>query len=179
MKYLTVKDVLLLHDMAVDGSGGSHGLRDIGLLESAVARPESSFDGEELYPTIFLKAGALIHSLLRNHPFVDGNKRTSIFATMTFLELNKYTFIAEQKEIVIFALKVENEKLSVEQIADWLKDVVWGKEARHHIGEADFVSPRQRAIRIDSSANVFLIYDTKSPGHSGECSSLSSVAPVS
>lgn len=121
MKYLSAKDVLLLHNMAVDESGGSHGLRDLGLLESAVARPQSSFGGEDLYPDIFLKAAALIHSLLRNHPFIDGNKRTSMFSAMTFLELNGYSFDARQKEVVNFALKVENEKLSVEEIAKWLK----------------------------------------------------------
>ena len=92
--------------MVVDESGGSHGLRDLGLLESAVARPQSS----------------LIHGLLRNHPFVDRNKRTSIFSAMTFLELNGYKFDARQKEVVSFALKVENEKLSVEEIAKWLKE---------------------------------------------------------
>lgn len=108
--------------MAVDETGGSHGLRDLGLLESAVARPQSSFAGEDLYPDIFLKAGALIHGLLRNHAFVDGNKRTSMFSCMTFLELNDYLFDAKQKEVVVFALKVENEKLSVEEIAKWLKE---------------------------------------------------------
>lgn len=121
MKYLTVKDVLLLHNLAIDESGGSHGLRDLGLLESAVARPQASFGGEDLYPTIFIKAGALVHSLLRNHPFVDGNKRTSMYSAMTFLELNGYRFIAKQKEVVNFALRVENEKLPVEEIAKWLK----------------------------------------------------------
>lgn len=124
MKYLSTKDVLLLHNMAVDESGGSHGLRDLGLLESAVARPQASFAGEDLYPDIFLKAGALIHGLLRNHAFVDGNKRTSMFSVMTFLELNGYKFDARQKEVVVFALKVENEKLSVEQISKWLKEHV-------------------------------------------------------
>lgn len=122
MKYLSVKDVLLLHNMAVDESGGSHGLRDLGLLESAVARPQASFGGQDLYPNIFLKGGALIHGILRNHPFVDGNKRTSMYSAMTFLELNGYQFKAEQKEIVVFALKVENDKLSVEEIAKWLKE---------------------------------------------------------
>jgi len=121
VKYLTVKDVLLLHNLAIDESGGSHGLRDLGLLESAVARPQASFGGEDLYPTIFIKAGALVHSLLRNHPFVDGNKRSSMYSAMTFLELNDYRFIAKQKEVVNFALKVENERLSVEDIAGWLK----------------------------------------------------------
>lgn len=122
MKYLSVKDVLLLHNMAIDESGGSHGLRDLGLLESAVARPQASFAGEDLYQDIFLKAGALIHGLLRNHAFVDGNKRTSMFSVMTFLELNCYKFNAKQKEVVVFALKVENEKLSVEEISKWLKE---------------------------------------------------------
>ena len=121
MKYLTIKDVLLLHNLAIDESGGSHGLRDLGLLESAVARPQASFGGEVLYPTIFLKAGTLVHSLLRNHAFVDGNKRTSMFSAMTFLELNGYLFEAKQKEVVNFALRVENEKLSVEQIAKWFE----------------------------------------------------------
>ena len=63
-----------------------------------------------------------MHSLLRNHPFVDGNKRTSMFSAMTFLELNGYIFHAEQKEIVDFALQIENKKLSVEIIAEWLKE---------------------------------------------------------
>ncbi len=121
MKYLTTANVLLLHNMAIDATGGSHGLRDLGLLESAIARPQSGFGNEELYPIIFLKAGALIHSLLRNHAFVDGNKRTSMFAAMTFLELNRYVFTAGQKKVVEFALKVENDKLSVEEIAEWLK----------------------------------------------------------
>lgn len=121
MKYLTVKDVLLLHNIAIDESGGSHGLRDLGLLESAIARPEATFGGIDLYPNLFLKAGALLHSLLRNHPFVDGNKRTSMYSGMTFLELNGYVFEAEQKEIVDFALKIENQRLTVEEIAEWLK----------------------------------------------------------
>lgn len=121
MKYLTVKDVLLLHNLVIDASGGSHGLRDLGLLESAVARPKAGFSDEELYPTLFLKVGALVHSLLRNHAFVDGNKRTSMFAGMTSLELNGYTFEAKQKEIVNFALKIENDRLSVEEIAVWFE----------------------------------------------------------
>lgn len=97
-------------------------MRDLGLLESAVVRPQASFEGEDLYPNIYLKAGALVHGLLRNHPFVDGNKRTSMYSAMTFLELNGYKFVAGQKEVVVFALKVENDKVSVEQIAKWLKE---------------------------------------------------------
>lgn len=121
VKYLSIKDVLLLHNMVIDASGGLHGLRDLGLLESALARPQSSFGGDDLYPTIFLKTGALVHSLLHNHPFVDGNKRTSVFSAMTFLELNGYKFEVKQKEMVDYVLKIENEKLLVEEIAIWFK----------------------------------------------------------
>lgn len=122
IKYLTPKDVLLLHNMVIDASSGSHGIRDVGLLESAVLRPQTSFGGQDMYPGIFEKAAALVHSLLMNHMFLDGNKRTAMYSCMTFLELNDYKFIATNKEVVESALKIENEKLTVEEIAKWLKD---------------------------------------------------------
>ena len=121
MKYLTVQDVLLLHNLAIDNYGGSHGLRDFGLLESAVMRPQATYGGKELYPDVFLKGAALIHSLLLNHQFVDGNKRTAMFSVMTFLELNGYKFITEQKEVVKTALWIENQKPEIEEIAKWIK----------------------------------------------------------
>ena len=120
MKYLKVADVLLLHNFAIDEFGGSHGLRDLGLLESAVMRPQATFDGVDLYPTIYEKAAALVHSLLMNHQFVDGNKRTAMFSVMTFLELNGYIFQAEQKEVVDYALYIENSQPEIEEIAAWL-----------------------------------------------------------
>lgn len=121
MKYLTVKDVLLLHELQIEKYGGSHGLRDLGLLESAVARPQSTFGGQDLYSDVFLKGAALVHSLLLNHQFVDGNKRTAMFSVMTFLELNGYEFIAEQKEVVNTAVWIENKKPKLDEIAKWLK----------------------------------------------------------
>lgn len=121
MKYLTVKDVILLHNLAIDNFGGSHGLRDFGLLESAVMRPQASFGGQDLYKTIFLKVAALLHSLLLNHMFFDGNKRTAMFAAMTCLELNNYTFNTPQEEVVKTAMWIENQKPSLEEIAAWLK----------------------------------------------------------
>lgn len=121
MKYLSVKDVLLLHQIAIDKFGGSHGLRDFGLLESAIMRPQTTFGGEDLYKTIFGKAAALLHSLLMNHQFVDGNKRTAMFSVMTFLELNGYEFIAEQNDVVDYALYIENSQPEIEEIAEWLE----------------------------------------------------------
>ena len=120
MKYLTVKDVLLLHNLAIDNFGGSHGLRDFGLLESAVMRPQGSFGGEDSYKTIFLKVAALLYSLLLNHVFVDGNKRTAMFSAMTF-EVNKYEFKTNQEDVVKIAMWIEDKKPSIEEIAKWLK----------------------------------------------------------
>jgi len=121
MKYLTLEDVLLLHHLSIEKSGGSHGLRDTGLLDSAVHRPQATFAGVDLYPTLFDKAGALCHSLIKNHVFVDGNKRTSLLAAMTMLELNGYQFMCTQKELVVFGLKIDNENISSEGISAWLK----------------------------------------------------------
>lgn len=121
MKYLTTEDVLLLHHLSIEKSGGSHGLRDAGLLDAAVHRPQATFAGEDLYPTLFDKAGALCHSLIKNHAFVDGNKRTSLLSAMTFLELNGYVFTCGQEELVAFGLKIDNENVSPDGIASWLK----------------------------------------------------------
>lgn len=122
MKYLTVADVLLLHNFVIDEFGGSHGLRDLGLLESAIMRPQATFDGIDLYKTIYDKAAALVHSLLMNHQFVDGNKRTAMFSVMTFLELNGFLFNASQKEVVVYALYIENSQPAIEEISVWLKN---------------------------------------------------------
>ncbi len=121
MKYLTIEDVLLLHHMSIEKSGGSHGLRDAGLLDAAVHRPQTTFASVDLYQTIFDKAGALCHSLIKNHAFVDGNKRTSLLSAMTILELNGYRFESSQEELVSFGLKIDNENISADGIASWLK----------------------------------------------------------
>ncbi len=101
--------------------GGSHGLRDLGLLESAVARPQTTYDGQEMYPDIFSKAAALLQSLLKNHPFVDGNKRTALTSAGIFLKINGYQLINSHDEEVEFAINVDNRNLSLEEISSWLK----------------------------------------------------------
>ena len=78
MKYLTSHRVLFIHDQVIRRTGGSYGVRDLGLLESAVYRPQTTFDAQDLYLSIFDKAAALLQSLLKNHPFIDGNKRTAL-----------------------------------------------------------------------------------------------------
>lgn len=122
MKYLTPENVIQIHYEIVEATGGSQGLRDLGLLESAVMRPQQTFVVKNLYPTIEIKAAALVHSLLLNHMFVDGNKRTATISMIEFLILNKRKFTATNKEIVDFALWVENKKPTLEQIAAWIKE---------------------------------------------------------
>jgi death-on-curing protein len=121
MNYLTAEQVVFIHAFVVEETGGSHGVRDLGLLESAVARPQATFDGDDLHPDIFIKAAALLHALIQNHPFVDGNKRTGALAVILFLEFNGYELNAKNKELESFALKVAVAKISLSEIADWLR----------------------------------------------------------
>lgn len=121
MKYLTPAQILFIHDQVVRRTGGSQGVRDLGLLESAAYRPKATFGSEDLYITIFDKAAALFQSLLKNHPFVDGNKRTALASTGIFLKQNGYRLINSGKKEVSFTIKVDNGNLSVGEIADWLQ----------------------------------------------------------
>lgn len=121
MKYPTTQDVILLHHLSVQESGGSHGIRDVGLLDAAVQRPRATFADCDLYPGLFDKVGALCHSLIKNHAFVDGNKRTSLLSSMTMLELNGYIFKATQKELVAFGLAIDNENIPPGDIGLWFE----------------------------------------------------------
>lgn len=88
IRYLTLGEVVALHRRLIEQSGGSHGLRDLGALESAVAQPRMTFGGEDLYPTLTAKSVALGFSLINNHPFVDGNKRIGHLSMEMMLVLN-------------------------------------------------------------------------------------------
>lgn len=121
MKYLTLQRVLAIHDQAVKRFGGSHGVRDLGLVESAIGRPQPAFGGADLYESIFDKAAALLQSLLKNHPFVDGNKRTALTSAGIFLKMNGYKLKNYHEEEVEFAVNVDNKHLSLEDISKWLK----------------------------------------------------------
>src|SRR5580658_4813163 len=103
MRYLTLTEVLELHHLAIEQSGGASGIRDLGALESSLAQPSMSFGGEELYPTLVDKAATLAFSLTMNHPFVDGNKRVAHAAMETFLVLNDYEIQAavEEQELIM------------------------------------------------------------------------------
>jgi death-on-curing protein len=121
VEYLTLEEVLLLHARLIQRTGGSGGVRDVGLLESALARPRATSGGEDLYPDLWHKAAALMHSLIKNHPFVDGNKRTALTATGLFLELNGYMLTASNDEAACFALQAAVGDVDVEAMAAWIE----------------------------------------------------------
>mgnify|MGYP000592623114 CR=1 FL=1 len=120
MRYLTVEEVLILHNHVIEQTGGGLGVRDQGGLESAVAQPTMTFGGEELYPTLVEKAGALTFSIAMNHPFVDGNKRTAHAAMEVFLVLNGFEVKAsvDEQEAIMLALAAGT--LKREALTDWL-----------------------------------------------------------
>lgn len=121
IRYLTPQEILFIHARLITTTGGAHGVRDIGLLQSATARAQATFDGRDLYPSLFLKAAALIASLAQNHPFLDGNKRTAITATGLFLQLNRYALTATNEALEEFTRQVATEHPKLALIADWLQ----------------------------------------------------------
>lgn len=120
MRYLSLEEVLELHHMLVEQSGGGVGLRDQRLLESAVAQPRMTFGGLDLYPTVTDKAAALCFSLVSNHPFVDGNKRIGHAAMEIFLVLNGFELNAgvDESETIILSLAAGD--LTRERLVEWI-----------------------------------------------------------
>ena len=120
-RYLSPQQVLFIHARLTDETGGDHLLRDVGLLASAVARPRAAFGGEELYPDLFAQAAALMQSLLLNHPFLDGNKRTGITAAALLLLRNGYRLTADNAELERFTYAVVNGQQSLADMAAWFR----------------------------------------------------------
>jgi death-on-curing protein len=124
MRYLTLKETLDLHQRIIDQSGGLSGIRDLGSLQSALAQPVMTFEGEDLYPTLIEKASALAFSILNNHPFLDGNKRIGHAVMETFLLLNGSEVratVSEQENVI---LGLADGKISREKFTDWLREHV-------------------------------------------------------
>ena len=119
--YLSVAQVLGLHEDLVGEFGGIIGVRDRGSLESAVARPAMTFGGDDLYPDVAAKAAALMHSLVLNHPFVDGNKRIGVASAEYFLERNGLRLIASDDELEELTLAVAEGKVEAEALAIWFR----------------------------------------------------------
>jgi death on curing protein len=119
--YLSIQQVEALHESQIEGYGGGAGLRDRGALEAAAARPAMTFGGEDLYPDLASKAAALMHSLVMNHPFVDGNKRVGAQAALVFLLVNDCEVEAPSEELVELTLAVARGEVDAESLAIWFR----------------------------------------------------------
>ena len=122
MKILTKAQVLMLHEQLVNETGGSPGLRDEGLLESALASPFQEFATFSPYPTIQQKAARLGFSLVMNHPYIDGNKRIGAHAMLTLLALNGIEIACTQKELADTILNVAAGNIGYDGLLQWLLD---------------------------------------------------------
>lgn len=110
-----------LHSLSLQFYGGAAGIRDEGMLESAIARPYQTFDGVELHPTAIEKAAAIAESIIVNHPYVDGNKRTGFLAMFAMLELHGIQLAATEEEAYDAVIQVSTGQLHFDGLVDWLK----------------------------------------------------------
>lgn len=120
MRYLTLDEVLELHRLTIEQSGGCSGIRDFGLLQSAIAQPQMTFGGVDLYPSLTAKAAALGFSIVMNHPFIDGNKRVGHAALETMLVLNGHELAASVVEQERLILDLAAGKTPREEFAAWV-----------------------------------------------------------
>ena len=121
IEYLSIDQVLDLHRRQIRAFGGASGIRDRGALDAAVARPQATFGGEDLYPDVVTKAAALMHSLVMNHPFMDGNKRVGAHAGIMVLLVNHHEPDFSSAELTEIMLGVARGELNAEALAIWLR----------------------------------------------------------
>lgn len=127
IQYLSVEQVLALHAALVRAFGGAAGLRDRAGLEAAVARPAATFGGEDLYDDLAGKAAAIMHSLVLNHPFVDGNKRVGVAAAELFLSCNQQLLSATDDELEALTLAVAQGTIEAEALAIWFRQRLYSE----------------------------------------------------
>lgn len=119
---LSKEQVIKIHSILIEQTGGSNGIRDEGLLDSALNAPFQTFDGEYIYKTIKAKAAKLGYFLVKNHPFIDGNKRTGILVMITFLEINGLEITCSDEELIILGLGLADGKINDKDLLNWIID---------------------------------------------------------
>jgi death-on-curing protein len=122
MRYLTAQELLNIHSVIIDEIGGSHGVRDAGMLASLEGLPRQAVSGAELYPGIWMKAAVYIRGIIFNHPYADGNKRSAFATADVFLQLNGYRMSAPKGEIERYAVAIVEERHELSAIAGWLEE---------------------------------------------------------
>ena len=121
MILLTIEEIVQMHDMLISKTGGSAGIRDMGLLESAVYNVLTSFENVELYPTVEEKAARYAYGLTSNHAFVDGNKRIGILVMLTVLRLNGVEIEYTQAELISLGLSLADGRMGYQDVLTWIK----------------------------------------------------------
>lgn len=121
MEALSPQQILFIHYRLIQSTGGCHGVRDIGALQAAVARPIATLDGKDLYPDPFAKAAALMESLIKNHPFLDGNKRTAITSASLFLRRCGYSLESSQDDLYDFTMSMATGTADLRDAEDWFR----------------------------------------------------------
>ncbi|MDY3927880.1 MAG: type II toxin-antitoxin system death-on-curing family toxin [Clostridia bacterium] len=121
MILLTVNEVIILHEKLISKTGGLNGIRDVSMLESAVLSCFQTFDEEELYPEIVDKAARMAFGICKNHPFIDGNKRTAILSMITILYTNGIKILYSQQELIQLGLGIADGSINYENIVEWVK----------------------------------------------------------
>ena len=121
--FLTLAEAVQIHTDQIQRYGGQEGLRDRGLLESALAQPEASFGGEWLHGDLYAMAAAYAYHLCQNHCFVDGNKRTALACALVFLEMNRVALLDPSGKLEGALLKVASRKMSKEELANLFRDL--------------------------------------------------------
>ena len=117
---LTKEQVVSIHSSLINASGGTDGVRDEGLLESALESPFQTFDGHDLYPSIIQKAARIGYSLVSNHPFIDGNKRIGIHIMLVFLAINGIDISCTQEDLIKIGLSLADDTMNFEELSVWL-----------------------------------------------------------
>lgn len=126
---ISVNDILTIHKKLVDNFGGLHGVRDMPALESAIARPFQKYDNQLLYASVLEQGAALIESLLTNHPFADGNKRTGYVSLRLFLMQHGLDFNASMDERYDFVIQIASGSIKSEEILGWLEKHTTGNRS--------------------------------------------------
>lgn len=124
MQFLSIDDVLTIHENTIRHDGGLGGLRDLGLLESAVLMPQQQFGGEYLHPGRAAMAAAYLFHITQNHPFHDGSKRAGVLAALIFLTINGVTTLPEPEELEEMTLRVAASKCGKAELTQWLRQKV-------------------------------------------------------
>jgi death-on-curing protein len=121
--FLSLEDVFLIHKNQINLYGGADGIRDLGLLESAINQPMVTFDGVSLHPSLFDKAAAYLYYLCKNHPFIDGNKRVALASSLVFLDMNGYDILDPKDILYDFVIDVAEGKYKIEEIKKTLESL--------------------------------------------------------